>query len=280
MYRPTLLLASAVLFMGCGKAAPPKLPVLTVATSEAATLARTWPDGCFTIERADGTIVETDHARCAMARRPYSTFKLANALIAVDAGVLAGPEAAMTWDKVAVPDDPGWPAVWRQPHTLRSGIAVSAVPYFRTLALTLGADRMKAGLAKLGYGNQDIAPALDTFWLTGGLRISAAQQLRFVEALGHGTLVVSAHAQDVVRDVSVLARAGGAVLHGKTGTGDLEDGRPGWLAWQVGYVEKDGAILGYAGWMEITEATDFVAARDQREARVRSTLDALGWFPR
>ncbi len=280
MYRPVVLLGSAVLFMGCARPAAATDVTSKSATSDAATLARTWPDGCFVIAEPDGTIVETDHERCAAPRRPYSTFKLANALIAVDAGVLEGSETPMTWDTVAVPDDPEWPAVWRQPHTLRSGIAVSAVPYFRTLALTLGAARMSAGLAKLDYGNQDAGPALDSFWLTGGLRISAVQQLRFIEALARGTLGVSAHAQEVVRDVSVIARAGDAVLHGKTGTGSLEDGRTRWLAWQVGYVENHGAILGYAGWMEITSAVDFAVARTQREARIRTTLDSLGWFPK
>ena len=257
---------------------PPTPPAAERHADAAAVLARLWPDGCFTLAEPDGTILESDHARCAAPRRPYSTFKLANALIAVDAGVLSGPDAPMTWDKDAVPDHADWPDVWRKPHTLRSGIEVSAVPYFRTLARTLGADRMRAGLAKLAYGNQDITPAIDLFWLSGGLRISAAQQLAFVAALAHGTLGVTPHAQATVREISILERDGDRVLHGKTGSGDIED-HPGWLVWQVGYIEHGTDLLPYAAWMEAGTDVDLDAARARREHRLRATLDALHWFP-
>jgi beta-lactamase class D len=195
----------------------------------------------------------------------------------VDAGVLAGPETAMTWDRQAVPDRPDYRAAWRTPHTLRSGFAVSAVPYFRTLALQLGKDRMAAGLAKLGYGNRDMTGGLDRFWLSGGLRISAAEQLVLVEALARGTLAVSAKAQDAVRAISELERSAGAVLHGKTGSGSTED-RARSLVWQVGWVERGDAIYPYACWME--GGDDFDAARAARDERLRATLDELHVFPR
>jgi beta-lactamase class D len=230
-----------------------------------------WPArGCFVYRAANGDVIESDHARCAEPRRPYSTFKLANALIAVDAGVLEGADSPMSWDQQAVPDQADWPDSWRKPHTLRTGIAVSAVPHFRTLALALGDERMRAGLAKLGYGNRDISGGLDKFWLSGGLRISAREQLAFVEALARGTLAVSAHAQEVVRDISTL-RPG---LHGKTGSGSREDGH-GWLVWQVGWIEKDGAIIPYAGWLERDDAT-LDEARAARDRELDAALHAIG----
>jgi len=226
---------------------------------------------------ATGKVHENDPARCAKPRRPYSTFKLANALIAIDAGVLAEADSAMTWDKKRIPDEKWYLDVWRKPHTLRSGIAVSAVPYFRTLALQIGEPRMKAGLAKLDYGNRDIDGKLDYFWLEGAFRISAEQQLAFVEALARGKLAVSAHAQEVVRDVSTLAKIGDATLHGKTGSGHVEDDQGKWLVWQVGWVERAGTILPYAAWLETGGKID--DARAARDARLRATLDALGVFP-
>jgi beta-lactamase class D len=257
-----------------GAAAPPTAPLAL----DPATITRLWPDGCFMIRDPAGRVLESDRDRCAKPRRPYSTFKLANALIAVDAGVLDGPDAALTWDQKAIPDDPQFLASWRKPHTLRSGIAVSAVPYFRTLALQIGAERMRAGLAKLAYGNRDTSGGLDRFWLRGGLRISAAQQLAFVEALARGKLAVSARAQEVVREISLLQRAAGADLHGKTGSGPIEDA-PGFLVWQVGWVLRDGAVLPYACWMEAPSGT-LDDARAARERRLRETLDALGVFPK
>ena len=68
-------------------------------------IATNWPDGCFVLRDATGTLHDSNRDRCAMPRRAFSTFKLANALIAVDAGVLAGADSAMTWDKKRIKDE-------------------------------------------------------------------------------------------------------------------------------------------------------------------------------
>jgi beta-lactamase class D len=154
------------------------------------------------------------------------------------------------------------------------------VPYFRTLALQIGEEKMKAGLAKLDYGNQDISAGLDKFWLVGGgIRISAAQQLAFVDALANKKLAVSQKAQEVLAEITVLAKTDSAVLHGKTGSGPLEHGKGGWLVWQVGWIEKDGKLLPYAAWME-SKAKKLDDARAARDKRLRATFDALGLFPK
>lgn len=241
-------------------------------------IARLWPDGCFAIRDASGQLHQSDPSRCALPRRPYSTFKLANALIALDAGLLDGPDAAMTWDQKAFPPQSRWPAAWRAPHTLRSGLAVSAVPHFRTLAVQIGAERMRAGLTALDYGDQRTGGGLDRFWLSGDLRISAVQQLDFTGRLARGTLDVSARAQEAVREISRLAEAGGAEVHGKTGSGPVEDNGKGALVWLVGWVQRGDAILPFACWMELPEDLD--AARAARDRRLRDTLDQIGAFPR
>jgi beta-lactamase class D len=241
-------------------------------------IASRWPDGCFTMRDEAGRTIANDRARCDRPRRPYSTFKLANALIALDAGVLSGPDAAMTWDRDAVPDRADWPDSWRRPHTLRSALAVSAVPYFRTLALAIGEARMRAGLAALDYGNRDLGGGLDRFWLDGALRISAARQLAFVDALARGELAVAAAAQRAVADISVLETRGDRVLHGKTGSGPIEDGG-GWLVWQAGWIAHAGRIVPYAVWLEVRGGT-LDDARAARDRRLRDTLAAIGAFPR
>jgi beta-lactamase class D len=237
-----------------------------------------WPDGCFTaLDR--GMVLTSDADRCALPRRPYSTFKIANALIAVDAGVLAGADSAMTWDKKAVPDQPDYLDVWRQPHTLRSGIAVSAVPYFRTLALTLGADRMRDGISRLHYGNEDISGDLSLFWLRGKLRISADQQRDFMAHLAAGTVAsFAATAQATVRDVLLIDERNGATLRGKTGSGPIEDGNGGYLVWLVGWVERDARAIPFAAWLEDKTGGTMDDARARRDQRVRATLAALGWI--
>ncbi len=263
-----------------GAPPPPPSPSPTpiVPSDPPPDLAKLWPDGCFTIRDAQGTVHVSHRERCAQPRRPYSTFKIPNALIAVDAGLLAGPDAPMRWDAKRVVAQAHWFEAWRKEHTLRSAMKVSAVPHFRTLALDLGAERMKAGLATLGYGNQDMTGGLDLFWLRGGIRISADQQLSLVEGLARKQLRVSLAAQQAVTEVIELAREGDAVLYGKTGTGGIETGGDGWLAWQVGWVDRKGVIVPYAAWLELP-AGKMDDVRAVRERRLRAALAALGLFP-
>ena len=53
--------------------------ISTVARGDVVTpapIAKLWPDGCFAIRDAAGTLHQNDPARCALPRRPFSTFKL------------------------------------------------------------------------------------------------------------------------------------------------------------------------------------------------------------
>lgn len=279
---PLVLAALAGCSSKSSSPSPPPTPSPPPPTPSApdplAIIRAAWPDGCFTaVDR--GTVLTSAADRCATPRRPYSTFKIANALIAVDAGVLAGADSTMTWDKDAVPDQPDYLDVWRKPHTLRSGIAVSAVPYFRTLALTLGADRMRDGIARLHYGNEDISGDLSAFWLRGKLRISADQQRDFMDRLAAGTVAgFASTAQATVRDVLLIDERGGAILRGKTGSGPIEDGTGGYLVWLVGWVERDSRAIPFAAWLEDTSGGSLDDARARRDQRVRATLAELGWI--
>jgi beta-lactamase class D len=261
---------------------PSPSPSPLVAPTLDATVARLWPDGCFAMRDEAGRLVETDHARCAAPRRPYSTFKLANALIGVDAGLLDGPDAPMTWDRARVPDEDWYQDAWRKPQTLRTAFQLSALPYFRTLALDLGETRMRRGVAQLHYGNQDISGGLDKFWLSGGLRISALEQIAFVDALAHRKLDISPHAMDVVAEISAQERTPAYVVHGKTGSGSIEGHQARdrmWLVWQVGWIERGAAIVPYAGWMEATGVT-IDEARAMRKQRVDASIAAIVKGPR
>jgi beta-lactamase class D len=150
------------------------------------------------------------------------------------------------------------------------------VPHFRTLAVKLGAERMSAGLDKLAYGNRDIAPDLSAFWLTGNLRISAQDQVGFVERLALRELPVSAAAQTAVRDILEQDAQGGATLFGKTGSGrDAPDSKRA-LTWLVGWVEKDGDVYPFALWIN---GDDIDRARAERTRIARAILADLDLIP-
>lgn len=181
-----------------------------------------------------------DPGRSARPYLPASTFKILNALIALDTGAARGPEELIAWDGV----EREFPA-WNQDLDLRQAFAASAVWYFQELARRIGPERMAGGVARAGYGNGDIgggiAGGIDHFWLDGDLRISALEQVAFLRRLEAGTLPFSARSQEIVRDLMVLERGEGYVLRAKTGWAARVSPQLGWL---VGWVERpDGAYF-------------------------------------
>lgn len=246
-------------------------------------------NGCFTLRAADGTLFKTELERCAKPRRPYSTFKIANALIAVEAGVLATSDSPLAWNEAAFPPQSWWPDGWAKSHTLASGMAVSAVPHFRTLAATLGPARMRAGLERLRYGScasscdPGALEPLDSFWLTGTFRASADDQLSLVDRLARKELDVKPATYEAVRTSLLREERSGKKLFAKTGTGAREDiSGPDFtedaphLAWLVGWVEDGDAVHSFAAWIE---GDDVEGAQAQRALAIRGALARLDLFP-
>jgi beta-lactamase class D len=219
---------------------------------------------CLVVRFPDGTTRASDDTVCAERLRPMSTFKIANALIGADVGLLDGPDAIMEYDAKE----------WAKDQPLRKAMEVSAVPAFRLLATKIGAERMKAHLDAFGYGNRAIGNELDRFWLTGTLAISAPEQVEFVARLVAGTLAASVRAHETVRAaMPVERRAGGVVLHHKTGTGSLDDRQR--IGWLVGWVERPDGTYPYACWIK-HPAGDIDAVRDYRMRVCKGALEAAG----
>lgn len=196
-------------------------------------------DGAFILRRGDGDDQVYGGELVDARRVPCSTFKIANALIAVDEGVVDGPDFTLEWDGVK-----RWSDAWNRDHDLRSAMEVSAVWYFQELARRIGAAAMASRLAALDYGNAEIGEVVDMFWLVGPLEISAAEELEFVDRLVRGDLPVSERAAAIVRDVMPTREFGAARVRAKTGTcvfDDEGDDRPP-HAWLVGWVERGDVV--------------------------------------
>src|SRR6185295_9041935 len=136
-------------------------------------------ESCFLLyEVGVGEVRRRPSEICATRLLPASTFKIPHALAALDAGVLAGPDAKMVYD-----GSPQANASWRRDHTLASAMRYSVVWYFQRVAEKLGTDRERAYLKKFDYGNADPTSGLTTFWLGGSLQITPDEQLRFMHRL-------------------------------------------------------------------------------------------------
>jgi beta-lactamase class D len=189
----------------------------------------------------DYLVIASDKNRSGEAKLPASTFKIPNSLIALETGVVADPDKdVFKWDGVVRSID-----AWNRDHTMRSAIAVSAVPVYQEIARRIGAERMQKYLDLLEYGNRDIGGGIDQFWLTGNLRIDPVQQVDFVDRLRRGVLPVSKRSQDLVHDILPVTKVGDSTIRAKSGLLGAEIGKPS-LGWMVGWVEKGPAQTVFA----------------------------------
>jgi beta-lactamase class D len=216
--------------------------------------------------------VRYDSARAEEGFLPASTFKIANSVVALETGVASGPDFAIRWDSVRDPRRPGRDA-WYRDQTMRSAFAVSAVWYYQEIARRAGEVRMRDWLRRLDYGNADVSGGVDRFWLTGGLRISAAQQVDFLRRLYEGRLPVSPRTTAAVKEILVMEDSAGYRLSAKTGATSLPDGTM--IAWLVGYVERDGGVQYFA--MNLSGPED--AVFPGRVERAKGMLRELGVLP-
>ncbi|MBN0856829.1 class D beta-lactamase, partial [Pseudomonas aeruginosa] len=101
------------------------------------------------------------------------------------------------------------------------------------------------------YGNQNISGGIDKFWLEGQLRISAVNQVEFLESLYLNKLSASKENQLIVKEALVTEAAPEYLVHSKTGfSGVGTESNPG-VAWWVGWVEKETEVYFFAFNMDI-----------------------------
>lgn len=221
---------------------------------------------------------------------PASTFKIPHALIALESGAVVDELSPMAWDGIERGIDR-----WNQDTSPSEAMLNSTVWVYQRIARVIGHETMSAWVRRLSYGNSDIGSAdeVDHFWLDGNLRISAMEQVEFLNKLRLGTLPATSDAQARVRTMMVVERDrnGGGTLHAKSGavlpiddkTGDISQdpeilGRIAEVehtGWYVGWVSRsahDQADWVFAFNMEIGDPSDL----DARETLARELLRQNG----
>ncbi|HLK68160.1 MAG TPA: penicillin-binding transpeptidase domain-containing protein [Bryobacteraceae bacterium] len=212
-------------------------------------------------------------ARAAERFHPCSTYKIPNSLIAVETGVATDANFLIPYDARRDPQQPGWLLDWPRDHTLRSAFKYSVVWYYQEIARRTGRDRMERYVRQFQYGNQDISGAIDQFWLTGPLRISADEQVAFLQRLYEGKLGLAPRTTDIVKDIMVADQGPGWKLSAKTGACGTDDVP---VVWYVGFVEKNGGLYYFAlnlGGSPISQLAPL------RITKTREILNGLGIIP-
>src|SRR5436190_18147173 len=211
--------------------------------------------GTFVAYKVDDyLIIASDTVRSGEGKLPASTFKIPNSIIALETGVVGDPNKdVFKWDGVTRSIE-----AWNKDHTLRSAIAVSAVPVYQEIARRIGAERMQKYVDLFDYGNRDIGGGIDQFWLTGNLRIDPVQQIDFVDRLRRGVLPVGKRSQELVRDILPSTKVGDATIRFKSGLVGAEQGKPS-LGWMVGWAEKGSQQTVFAMNMDCKEPSQIAA---------------------
>lgn len=188
--------------------------------------------GCFLIKNVKTNEVKKFNVeQCEVSRAPYSTFKVLNALIGLETGVVKNKNSILKWDGKKKDFK-----VWEKDHDLQSAIKVSAIPYFQEIARRVGKVRMDKFLKKVGYGNSKSGTNLERFWLDGPLSVTAFDQLNFVARLQRNDLPFSQSNMNIVKEILVQEQTKDRVFSGKSGS-DYHKKEAYW-GWFIGSIKS------------------------------------------
>lgn len=189
-----------------------------------------------------------DQERANTRYIPASTYKIANSLIGLTTGAVKDVDEILPYGGGEYFLD-----AWEHDMSLRDAIVISNVPIYQELARRIGLERMQENVRKLNYGNMDIGPVVDRFWLDGPLAISAVEQAKFVSALAQQKLDFPTQHQQAVAEILELEKGDGWSLHGKTGWQTATE--PG-IGWWVGWVKRGDHIYAFALNLDMDEIVD------------------------
>ncbi len=210
---------------------------------------------CLLVTDAQTRTVVAQSGACMARYSPFSTFKIAIALMAFDAGLLQSATLPVLETEPGLAD---WNPAWRGPQTPQSWMTRSVAWFSQVLTRRLGPERFAAYVHAFRYGNENVGgvkgaeDGLITAWLSSSLVISPREQVDFLRRMLAGDLPVSARAVEQTRTLLQAQETPlGWTLFGKTGTGyarrpdgTLDKSRP--MGWFVGWVEKEGRTLIFA----------------------------------
>lgn len=197
------------------------------------------------IDNEKSVLVTINDKRAHTAFSPYSTFKIANTLIGLEAGIIQNSQQVLNYDKTKYPAAPWWPPVWKLPeYNLASAFKYSMVPIYRQLAENIGEQKMQQYVTKFTYGNRDISSQLDNFWLNGSLKISAVEQVKFLQKVYNNHLALNENSLTTLKEVMLVAANDEYKLYAKTGAGKTNDKTM--LGWYIGFVENKSGVHYFA----------------------------------
>ena len=172
-------------------------------------------------------------------KSPDSTWKIYDALLGLEKGMITPEESLISWNKQNYPFE-----AWNKDQTLFSAMDSSVNWYFQKMDERIGASAVKDYLQMIGYGNETMSDDLTTYWLESSLKISPIEQVTLLKDIYYNTFHFKAENINAVKSSICLVSSEAGNLYGKTGTGRI-DGKDinGWF---VGYLNSEGNTYFFA----------------------------------
>lgn len=148
---------------------------------------------------------------------PNSTYKIYDALLGLESGIITPEHSKMTWNGEDYPFD-----AWESDQDLRSAMHSSVNWYFQTIDNIAGMNNVKSYLQDIGYGNQQTSNDTDLYWTDFSLKISPIEQVELLKKFYHNDFGFSDNNIHAVKDAILIASTADGTLSGKTGTGRVD----------------------------------------------------------
>lgn len=133
-------------------------------------------EGSFVLyDLKNGSWTIHDMENAAMRVSPDSTYKIYDALFALEEGLITPEDSLIAWNHEPYPFD-----AWNMDQTLDSAMQASVNWYFQAMDAQLGADCVSGYIQKIGYGNRDMSAGLSSYWIESSLQISPIEQVRLL----------------------------------------------------------------------------------------------------
>ena len=205
-------------------------------------------------------IYQHNQQRNEKAFLPGSTFKILNSLISLETGVINNELAILTWDGIYRPTV----AEWNRDLNMKEAFRLSAVWFYQVLARRVGHEKMQTYVSKANYGNQNIGSPedIDTFWLTGKLRISPQEEIEFLRRLYNNNLPFSKRSLSITKGIMIVEQTPDYTIRAKTGLVGFEDKTKPQIGWYVGYLEKGKDVYFFATNIDVREDKDIATRID------------------
>lgn len=196
--------------------------------------------GCFVLyNTVEDTWQIYNKNYAAMRVSPDSTYKIYDALIGLESGIITPEHSEMNWNGEKYPFD-----TWNKDQDLNSAMQNSVNWYFQNIDRQAGIATIKKYIQKIGYGNQDISRDFPSYWIESSLKISAIEQVELLRKFYYNEFHFSRQNINEVKDSLRIYSSGNSTIYGKTGTGKVNGHEVN--GWFIGFIEKSHNVYFFA----------------------------------